>query len=75
MAYMEVVGGIYSLQPLPSRWLSMAHRTVQWCTGQGTVHCSVPATSAHRWGLELLTVEVFCPLAAPDSPVRSDFSS
>jgi hypothetical protein len=30
--------GIYSLQPLPSRWLSMAHRTVRWCTGQGTVH-------------------------------------
>jgi hypothetical protein len=25
--------------------------------------------SADRWGLELLTVEVFCLLAAPDSPV------
>jgi hypothetical protein len=49
MALNEVVGGIYSLQPLPSRWLfllamgtpdnSVAHRTV-------TVHCPVRATSA-----------------------------
>jgi hypothetical protein len=48
------------------RW---AHRTVQGCTGHGTVHCPVRATSADRWGLELLTVEVFCPLVAPDSLV------
>jgi hypothetical protein len=49
--------GIYSLQPLPSRWLSllsmdtpdslMVHRI-------GTVHCSVRTTSARRWGLERL---------------------
>jgi hypothetical protein len=39
------------------------------CTGQGTVHCPVRATSARRWGLERLTVEVLCLLAAPDSPV------
>ena len=52
------------------------------CTEHGTVHCPVPATSADRWGLERLTVEVFCPLAAPDSPVahrtcpvRSDFAA
>jgi hypothetical protein len=32
------------------------------------------ATSADRWGLELLTIEVFCLLAAPDSPVCSDFA-
>jgi hypothetical protein len=51
----------------------MAHRTVQWCTGHGTVHCPVRATSADRWGLERLTIEVLCPPAAPDSPVRSDF--
>ena len=43
------------------------------CTEHGTVHCPVPATSADRWGLERLTVEVPCPLAALDSPVRSDF--
>jgi hypothetical protein len=46
---MEMVGGIYSLQPLPSRWLTLlsmgapdslvAHWTV-------TVHCPVRATSA-----------------------------
>jgi hypothetical protein len=35
-----------------------------------TVHCPVSATSAGSWGLELLTVEVFCLLAAPNSPVR-----
>jgi hypothetical protein len=59
-----------------------AHRTVRWCTGQGTVHCSVPATSADRWGLERLIIEVFCRLAAPDSSVahrtcsvRSDFAA
>jgi hypothetical protein len=81
MALKEVVGGIYSLQPLPSRWVfllamgtpdsPMVHRT-------GTVHCPVPA----RWGLERSTVGTLCPLAAPDSPVayqtcpmRSNFAS
>jgi hypothetical protein len=49
----EVVGGIYSLQPLPSRWLSLqamgtsdnpvVHRT-------STVHCPVRATSARYLG-------------------------
>jgi hypothetical protein len=53
---------------------------VQWCTGQDTVLCPVRATSARRWGLERLTVEVLCLVVAPDSPVahrtcsvRSDF--
>jgi hypothetical protein len=50
---MEVVGGIYSLQPLPSRWLTLlsmsapdspvAHRTT-------IVHCPVRATSARPLG-------------------------
>jgi hypothetical protein len=53
----------------------MAHRTVRWCTGYNTVYCSVSATSADRWGLERLTVEVHCALTAPDSPVRSDFAA
>jgi hypothetical protein len=48
------------------RW---AHRTVWWCTRHSTVHYPVSATSADRWILELLTIEVLCPLAAPDSPV------
>jgi hypothetical protein len=52
----------------------MAHRTVRWCTGHGTVHCPVHATSADHWGLERLTVEVLCFLVALDSPVRSDFA-
>jgi hypothetical protein len=79
---MGVVGGIYSPNHCSSRCCRWAHRTVRWCTGQGTVHCLMPATSAYRWGLELLTVEFFCPLAAPDSPVahqtclvRSDFAA
>jgi hypothetical protein len=42
-------------------------------TRHGTVHCRVRAMSADHWGLEWLTVEVLCPLAAPDSPVRYDF--
>jgi hypothetical protein len=51
----------------------MAHQTIQWCTGNGNVHYWALATSADRWGLERLTVEVHCPLGAPDSPVCSDF--
>jgi hypothetical protein len=47
----------------------MAHQIVRWCTGHDNVHYPVPATSADHWGLEQLTIEVFCPLAAPDSPV------
>jgi hypothetical protein len=53
MPLKEVVGGIYSLQPLPSRWLFLlamgtpdspvAHRTA-------TVHCPVHATSARPLG-------------------------
>jgi hypothetical protein len=53
MASNEVVGGIYSPQPLPSHWLFLlamgtpdspvAHRTV-------TVHCPVHATSARPLG-------------------------
>jgi hypothetical protein len=53
MQLKEVVGGIYSLQPLPSRWLSLlamgtpnspvAHRTVN-------VHCLVRAMSARPLG-------------------------
>jgi hypothetical protein len=46
-----------------------AHRTVQWRTGHDIVHCPVRATSADRWGLERLTIEVLCPLVALDSSV------
>jgi hypothetical protein len=31
--------------------------------------------SANHWGLELLTIEDFCPFDAPDSPVRSDIAN
>jgi hypothetical protein len=49
-----------------------------------TWHCSVSvrATSAAHWGLERLTIEVLCLLAAPESavahrtcPVCSDFDA
>jgi hypothetical protein len=70
---MVVVGGIYSSDHYSSRCYRWAHRTIRWCTRHGTVHCRVIATSANRWALERLTVEVLCPLAAPDSPVCSDF--
>jgi hypothetical protein len=53
MSLKEVVGGIYSPQPLPSHWLSLlamgtpdspvVHRTA-------TVHCPMHATSARPLG-------------------------
>jgi hypothetical protein len=61
MPLKEVVGGIYSIQPLPSRWLFLL--------SMGTPDILVHATSARRWGLERLTVGVLCPVVAPDSPV------
>jgi hypothetical protein len=61
------LGGIYSPNHYSSRCCRWAHRTVQWCTRHGNVYCPVPATSADRWDLERLTVEVLCPLATPDS--------
>jgi hypothetical protein len=79
----EVVGGIYSIQPLPSRWQSMlamgtpdspvVHQTV-------TVHCLVRATSARLLGFG--AIDHWSPLsfcctgqsgATPDSLVTSDF--
>jgi hypothetical protein len=74
---MVVVGGIYSSNHYSSRCCRRAHLTVQWCTRHGIVHCLVRAMSADSWGLEQLTVEVLCPLAALDSPVGtvcSDFA-
>jgi hypothetical protein len=67
IAWMVVVGGIYSPNHYSSRCCRWAHWTVRWCTGHSTVHCPVSATSADHWGLELLTVEVLCPLVAPDN--------
>jgi hypothetical protein len=54
---MEVGGGIYSLQPLPSRWLSLLSMGTPDSLAvprTGTVHCPMRATSARRWGLEWL---------------------
>jgi hypothetical protein len=79
----EVVGGIYSPQPLPSHWqrlLAMGapdspvrHQTV-------TVHCPVSATSAQTLGFGavdrwrcLLSCCTGQSGATPDSPVPSDF--
>jgi hypothetical protein len=83
MALNEVVGGIYSPQPLPSRWLTLlsmgapdspvVHRTV-------VVHCPVRATSARPLGFG--AIDRWNPLsfcytgqsgATPDSAVTSDF--
>jgi hypothetical protein len=57
MPLKKVVGGIYSLQPLPSHWLSLlamgtldspvAHRT-------GTIHCPVRAMSTRPLGFGAL---------------------
>jgi hypothetical protein len=66
IALNEVVGGIYSPQPLPSCWLFLlamgtpdslvAHRTV-------TVHCPVRATSARQlgfWAVDRWSPLPFC---------------
>jgi hypothetical protein len=83
LALNEVVGGIYSPQPLPSRWLFLlsrgapdspvAHRTV-------TIHSPVRATSARPSGfgaVDRWSALSFCCTeqsgATPDSPVTSDF--
>jgi hypothetical protein len=67
---MVVVEVIYSPNYYSIHCCRWAHQTVRWFTGHCTVHCPVSATSANRWGLELLIVEVFFLLVAPDSPVR-----
>jgi hypothetical protein len=69
MAWMVVVGGIYSPNHYSSRYCRWAHRIVRWCTGHSAVQYPVRAMSADHWGLDRLTVEVLCPLAAPDSPM------
>jgi hypothetical protein len=69
---MVVVGGIYSPNHYSSCWLSsllMDTPESPVRAGHCIVHCPVRATSADRWGLELLAVEVVCPCGAPDSPV------
>jgi hypothetical protein len=69
---MVVVGGIYSPNHYSGRCCRWVHQTVRWRTRHSIVHCPVSAMSADRWGLERLTIEVVCPLAAPDSPVYPD---
>jgi hypothetical protein len=73
MPLKEVVGGVFIAS---NHFLAVscfccwwAHRTVWWCTGQGTVHCPVRAMSARSWGLERLTVGVLYLVVTPDSPV------
>jgi hypothetical protein len=83
MALNEVVGGIYSPQPLPSRWLTLRSMgtpdsTVAHWTA--IVHCLVHTMSARPLGFG--AVDRWSPLsfcctgqsgATPDSLVTSDF--
>jgi hypothetical protein len=84
MAWMEVVGGIYNLQPLRSRWLTLlsmgtldspvVHRTL-YCSLFGECHVSRPLgfEAIDRWSLlSSCSTEQFG--GTPDSPVRSDFA-
>jgi hypothetical protein len=81
---MEVVGGIYSLQPLPSRWLTllstgtpdspMVHRT--WhCSLSGARHVSRPLGFG---AIDRLSLLYSCCTGqsdgTPDSPVCFDFA-
>jgi hypothetical protein len=72
------LGGIYSLQPLPSCWLFL----LAMGTPDSTVHCSVRAMSARLLGFGTVDRWTLCPVAAPDSsvphrtcPMCSDFSA
>jgi hypothetical protein len=72
------LGGIYRLQQLPSHWLTLLSTgTPDSPVVQRTWHCSLSGAChlADHWGLERLTVEVICPLVAPDSPVYYDFAA
>jgi hypothetical protein len=54
MPLKEVVGGIYSLQPLPTRWLfllSMGTPNSPVVHRIGTVHCPMRATLARPVGV------------------------
>jgi hypothetical protein len=85
MPLKEVVGGIYSLQPLPSRWLvllAMGTPDSPVAHQIGIVHCPVLATSARSLGFGGVDHWNPCPIVAPDSlvphrtcPVCSDFSA
>jgi hypothetical protein len=74
------LGGIYSPNSYSSPLLSMGTHDSLVVHQTLTVHCPVRATLDNCCGLELLTVEFFCPFAAPDSSVahrtvRCDLSS
>jgi hypothetical protein len=66
MALNEVVGGIYSPQPLPSRWQSLLAMDApdNHCSLSGARHVSASVRV-----LELLTIGAVCLFAAPESPV------
>jgi hypothetical protein len=63
--------GIYSPNHYSSCWLTTLSMDTpdSPVVQHSIVHCPVSATSADHWGLELLTVEVFCPSAAPENSV------
>jgi hypothetical protein len=66
-------GGYYSPNHYSSHWLTLLSMgTSDSLVVHRTLHCSlsVSATSATRWGLEMLTVEVLCPCGARDSLVE-----
>jgi hypothetical protein len=72
MALNEVVGGIYSSQPLPSHWLFLlAMGTPDSLVAHQTLHCSLSGARHVSYPLGFGAVDrcVFCLQAAPDSPV------
>jgi hypothetical protein len=60
---MVVVEGIYSPNNYSSRWLAVL---LMGTPDSPVVHRTM---STDCWGLELLTIEVFCHCGALDSPV------
>jgi hypothetical protein len=56
----EVVGGIYSLQPLPSRWLSLLAMGTpdMYCSLSGARHVSTPVGVLERTTIGTLVLRM-----------------
>jgi hypothetical protein len=84
MAWMEVVGSIYNLQPLPSHWLTLLSMgTPDSPVVHQTLHCSLSGAYHVSQPLGFGAIDRWSPLSScgtgqsggtSDSPVRSDFA-
>jgi hypothetical protein len=75
MPLKEVVGGIYSLQPLPSRWLSLLAMSIpdRYCSLSGVCHISTPVGVWSGRPLEPFVLSCAGQSGGTPDPVCSDF--